>query len=205
MLNQPMEVSELTAIIAWKIWCARNRVCMEGEMFNIESTIKAAQTLFMEFLSCKQIDDTKGRKNTRVKWQNPRPGNLKLNTDCAKFNDGSVGYGFAVRDSQGDVLLAGTRRLNMEGSSTFIEGLALLYAMQKSLEAGFTDLWVECDSKELVDMLQQRTRPKIGTNIVAEDISKLAHIARVREFSFIRRSANSLADGLAHFAKKPAR
>lgn len=59
-------------------------------------------------------------------WQCPPSGRLKLNSDAAVFPDGSVGLGFVVRNYEGVVLLAGSKRLTAAADhSVLIEALAL--------------------------------------------------------------------------------
>ncbi|KAL8540904.1 hypothetical protein ACS0TY_002234 [Phlomoides rotata] len=73
-----------------------------------------------------------------VRWETPSPpaGTFKFNSDATIFNDGTVGYGFVVRDDGGEVLIAGAKRETAGGSSTLVEARALLHGLDTSAACG---------------------------------------------------------------------
>ncbi|KAK6126675.1 hypothetical protein DH2020_039583 [Rehmannia glutinosa] len=198
MKDKPAEFFELAAITTWKIWTSRNKACMEGEKFDVERVLHSAQALFLE--SHEPIPPRQSRQVDKKinRWKPSDEGTLKMNTDAATFKDGSVGFGFVIRDHCGDVLLAGSAQKNMDGNSTMIEGAAMLFAIRKALEAGITNFHIESDSKGLIDNLNGKTSPEMHGHILIEDILIFAKIANCSGFCYAHRIANGLAHGIAH-------
>ncbi|KAK6152563.1 hypothetical protein DH2020_012202 [Rehmannia glutinosa] len=131
-------------------------------------------------------------------------GQIKMNTGVATFKDGSVGYGFVVRNSVGEVIYAGTKRTHMHGSSLGLEGLALQFAIQSSVAKGIGNFQIECDSKGLINCLKDKVEMVIGEDIIVEDIKLLAQTANCHNFIYVPRSVNQLAHEIAHFDPCPS-
>ena len=52
-----------------------------------------------------------GRSGPKTIWSPHSPGVIKLNFDGSKLSDGSATFGFVIRNSEGQVLLAGAQAL----------------------------------------------------------------------------------------------
>lgn len=50
--------------------------------------------------------------NCKRKWSRPPPGWVKMNVDAAIFQDGCIGVGSVLRDSQGKFMKASCTRMN---------------------------------------------------------------------------------------------
>ncbi|KAK6116053.1 hypothetical protein DH2020_008322 [Rehmannia glutinosa] len=198
---QPIEYIEMLGIIAWRIWLARNKWCMEKKRFDVMKIINEAQRMTLEMYHTRQPPRKDAKERKRPQWIPPPPGTLKVNTDVAVFHDGTVGYGFVIRDNAGAVSLAGARREQKQGSSTILEGIAMLFAIEKALEAGFTGFQVESDSKCLIEGLQGKRKPEATWNVILEDVTQYANMAQCTNFIYVNREANQLAHALAHFPK----
>ncbi|KAK6162002.1 hypothetical protein DH2020_001843 [Rehmannia glutinosa] len=182
---------------------ARNQACMNGECFDVERTINNAQNLFLEFQNANKEPQCTSKTQDNPRWMRSESGKVKPNMDMAKFRDWAVRYGFVVRDSEGDVLLAGMKRTYIDGSNTYLEGLALFFVIQQSMLLGFSHFYVESDSKCLIDGIQAKAIPEIGCDVVIEYVCTIAKAANVSSFSKIHRSANRLAHENAHFELNP--
>ncbi|KAL8476609.1 hypothetical protein ACS0TY_029053 [Phlomoides rotata] len=60
-----------------------------------------------------------------------------------------MGFGFVVRDYNGFVILAGSKRCRARGSSTLVEALALRYCIQHAYDSGLTSFLSEMDPELL--------------------------------------------------------
>lgn len=87
------------------------------------------------------------RQSSQAGRTPPPVGNLKLNSDVAVFKDGSMGFGFVIRNSSGDVSISGSSWRRGAGSSTLGEALALRFALRASLDFGFRRFLVEIERK----------------------------------------------------------
>lgn len=57
--------------------------------------------------------DKKAKVQVKKRWEKPQGDILKVNCDAAFHRDsGSGGWGFIVRDSDGDVVMAGRGRID---------------------------------------------------------------------------------------------
>ncbi|KAL8515133.1 hypothetical protein ACS0TY_014008 [Phlomoides rotata] len=69
-----------------------------------------------------------------------------------------LAFGFVVRDDEGKVLMAGSKRCDASGSSTLAEALALKFRITTTLEAGLGGIQVESDSELLIRTIRGNTR-----------------------------------------------
>ncbi|KAL8502190.1 hypothetical protein ACS0TY_021343 [Phlomoides rotata] len=69
------------------------------------------------------------KKASKQTWKPPPTGMSKINTDAAVFGDGTVGFGFVIRNAEGLVEMAGSKRTPVQGDSTFVEALAMRFAL----------------------------------------------------------------------------
>ncbi|KAL8543850.1 hypothetical protein ACS0TY_004418 [Phlomoides rotata] len=59
-------------------------------------------------------------------------GHYILNSNAAIFDDETMGFGFVIRDANGLVILAGSKRCRARENSTLVEALALRYNIQQA-------------------------------------------------------------------------
>ncbi|KAK6116358.1 hypothetical protein DH2020_049820 [Rehmannia glutinosa] len=199
LATKSVEYVEMMSLLAWKIWLARNKWCMEKKRFDTSKVLEEAQMMRTEMYKNTNPSRSERRTTNSTKWVPPPSGTLKLNSDVAIFNDGTVGFGFAIRDSTGDVLLAGTRREQKEGNITTMEGLAVLFAIRSALEAGFVEFQIESDSKCLIDSIQGKGGAECSNEVIVGDVIHLAKVANCKGFFHVHREGNKLAHMLAHF------
>ncbi|KAK6130853.1 hypothetical protein DH2020_035399 [Rehmannia glutinosa] len=199
MIKYPIEYVEYLACLAWRIWNEQNDVYMKEGVFNVERVIRMANKIQGETLS-PSPKGTRNGPNHSVphSWTVPEQGQLKMNCDAAVYKDGSLGYGFVVRDSVGDVLLSGTKRTNMEGSSTLAEDLTLIFRLTACRDTGLRQVLIECDCKILIDGLAGKIVPEFYGDLLIKDIMETGEEIGCCSFKHIPREANKLAHALAH-------
>lgn len=196
----PREGGMLFAILAWQIWKARNQWIFESVPLNPRETVRKSLKLFQEVRAAEMLNNIPLRQQKHpAKWSPPPEGMLKLNSDVAVFGNGEVGFGFVLRNSEGNILMAESRRCLGEGTSTFSEALALRYALRQTIDWGLHNIMVEMDSEILANMLKSGNLDNSYTSVIIEDIWAIAKEISCAIFDFVKRDANFVAHKLAHF------
>ncbi|KAL8538140.1 hypothetical protein ACS0TY_000194 [Phlomoides rotata] len=85
-----------------------------------------------------------------------------------------VGFGFLVRNDTGKVVMVGSNRSIESGSSTPVEVLAVLYALQNASNSVLGNMVIETDSEVLSKTLHEEMEGHCSVALVAEDIIMLA-------------------------------
>lgn len=139
ILNQKEDIRLLAITAIWFIWAERNQIREEGRRRSPEALVKAIKIYTNEFHQLlRHIPRTNERR--REYWSKP-PGVLKLNCDAAfQSRNMSGSWGFIVRDSDGDVVLAGSGRVNHLLSAFQAELIACLHGLQVAIMLVFADL-----------------------------------------------------------------
>lgn len=122
--------TSLVAYLAWEVWASRNSNYFENKRFDFVDIMKRAVSRMMEGDVQEERAATRSERTWTVRWKKPEQGKLKMNCDIATGGGDKVGLGFVVRDHEGNVRLAGKKIIDAEGSTTLLEGLALLYGFQ---------------------------------------------------------------------------
>lgn len=131
-------------------------------------------------------------------WQPPPMGSWKLNTDGSSLgNPGPAGGGYVVRGPHSEIIHAAAVFLGT-ATSLFSEIRALLLGLQWCAEQGCPMLYIECDSKVLVDLLSHKSTWPWRFQ---EDLQEIESIMRPGfQLRHIYRECNAVADSLARLA-----
>ncbi|KAK6128871.1 hypothetical protein DH2020_037388 [Rehmannia glutinosa] len=204
MSTYPQDVVEYLCIMAWCIWTARNKFYFEQKHFDGMRIQKTAQELFLEIFGDKTKTGAHKKSSINVaKWTPPPLGTFKLNTDGAIYTNGTIGLGFIIRDAEGNAILAGSKNSNLDGNSTIVEGLSLLFALQSACTAGIQGIHVESDCKVIIDGIQGKEISDPHGDLLIDDILSVAEAANCLSFKHIPREANGVAHSIAHFNRNP--
>ena len=130
-----------------------------------------------------------------VRWSNPAPAVVKLNTDgCSRGNPGRSGGGGLIRDRNGQVILAFSCYFG-EMPNLQAEVKALLHGVQLGIARGLANVHLESDSLVLVQIIQGRVKCPW---VVQRDVQELLRYSRhYKEISNCLREANKPADRLS--------
>lgn len=83
---------------------------------------------------------------TKVIWEHPSPGCVKVNTDWAsRGNPGRSSIGFALRNEEGDLIYAFGREVK-EGTNTEAEAKTILAAMRYCVDHDYNLIDLYTDS-----------------------------------------------------------
>ncbi|OMP05831.1 hypothetical protein COLO4_08521 [Corchorus olitorius] len=73
-------------------------------------------------------------------WVPPTPGILQVNSDVSFCTTrGEASMGVVIRDSGGDVVVSGSRRLSFVSDSLYAEVHAILFGFELALEYGLNE------------------------------------------------------------------
>ncbi|XP_062118438.1 uncharacterized protein LOC133832064 [Humulus lupulus] len=189
---------ELFAIISWQIWYIRNKT-IRGE---VEPKPEALVEWCYNFWGKSVVQNGKkdGGKldRTRVKWEPPPPGSVKINVDAGCLEEGRSWISAAVvRDDRGSFVGGQVSCQNQPLSALGAELVAVREGLCLGWQMGLKSFSVESDCSSAVSL---SNRPLVFCNElegVITDIKNLVEKSGCKEISFVGREANCLAHGLA--------
>lgn len=134
----------LTAL--WFLWNERNTVREAGRWRPAETIARAIRIYVGEMAATNSAQQKKPIRRVQ-RWSKPPDDFLKVNCD-ASFTPGdrSGGWGFLIRDSDGDVVLNGWGRVNHLLSAGHAETIACLQGVQAAISLGIGRLILETDA-----------------------------------------------------------
>ena len=164
-LHQSLRWKDVFPIFCWSLWSARNKVVMEGFIFQPTEVMKKAKSLAIDFFySLSHKNDKPPKVETLIGWTPPPTGFVKLNTDGSVLcNPGHASSEGLLRDSNGN----------------WIQGFSHFLGITNSLVAELWDLWdgltlardlhisrlvVELDAKAVIDLLKPVPRTPFVTH-----------------------------------------
>ena len=109
-----------------------------------------------------------------VRWERPRRGWWKLNTDGSSLgNPGSAGGGGVLRDEMGSWVLGFSRNIGVT-SSFEAELWVLRDGLSICVEKNYSALEVELDAKAIIDILLTPSQANSYVSPLLEDCRHLA-------------------------------
>ncbi|KAL8457339.1 hypothetical protein ACS0TY_035261 [Phlomoides rotata] len=182
----PIHGASSFVLIAWNIWKARNMRIFESTIIPPHEITRRVLNLLAEFqpVGSRHATNQKARQSI-ARWNPLRPD-----------DDGTFGLGFVVRDDQGLVLMAGSKRCFSAGSSTLAKALALRFGLEKVREVGLGRVQVESDSEIMVMNCEGRCSGEAHVMMLVEDIRSMVDIVQGIEITHCRRDANKMAHTL---------
>ncbi|XP_074374874.1 uncharacterized protein LOC141716414 [Apium graveolens] len=129
-------------------------------------------------------------------WTKPMDGWVKVNTDAALFEDGTVGVGCIIRDSQGIFLGGRCCRIVEAWSPKEAEAIVMKEALSGVISQKKQRCIMETDSRVLVQACNGQPGEAIFSTLVEDCLHLLKHINPVL-VKFTYRSANSVTHALA--------
>ncbi|XP_057417194.1 uncharacterized protein LOC130711537 [Lotus japonicus] len=199
-------VSDSVLTLLFALWERRNMWCFEGRWYPYDMVLARATSLDMVEVAVVG-GGTHGPARRRGMaesahrvWKPPDPGKIKVNVDAA-FPVGSLmGFGFIARNSRGQVLATAAARWPRASSVAVVEGMALHWALQLSLDLGFFEVVVEIDNQLVVKAWKSYGRQCSYLASVVSDCFNISSAFHSFNLSHVLRSSNMEADYLANFA-----
>ena len=134
-------------------------------------------------------------------WTPPTGLRYKVNVDGAVFKlQKTAGVGVVVRDSNGLVVAALSRKINSSLGALEVEAKAVEAGINFARDIGIADFTVEKDSLVVYNSLSGQSDPPSLVAHVFSGILGMYGIGLQIDFSHIRRQGNRLAHLLAKYA-----
>ncbi|XP_021820430.1 uncharacterized protein LOC110762133 [Prunus avium] len=192
----------------WSIWKARCKAVFEQVRPNPLEVLIGAREAWSEFLqkevcpgSINRVGGEDSMVNPGLSWCAPPNPFLKLNVDASWQKDsGLAGLGIIIRNHMGDFKYGKVLKTTT-GSVEIAEAQAIIEVLSFALENGITHVYVESDSKKVMD--------NCAGNIAKGDWGIYPSLCRIQDlkskFSAVRwawipREANAVADAAAAIA-----
>ncbi|XP_070048893.1 uncharacterized protein [Nicotiana tomentosiformis] len=138
-------------------------------------------------------------KVTKVIWECPIEGWIKVNTDGAsRGNSERSSIGFVVRDEEGDVIYVLGKEIP-HATNNEAEALAIVDALKYCVEQGFTQIILQNDSMLMKNVLKGKWVTPWNISEYMEESRNIMEGFNVR-ISHIVREGNNLVDHLANYA-----
>lgn len=190
------EFHELFATLIWTVWFARNTLIFQGQ-----------------FLSHLQCFDLAGRNRkfcldrsrsthsvvNEEAWVRPRAGVWKINVDAAVKKGVGTGLGVVIRDESSRIHWCHYRFLHHGFPVEVAEALAAREGLMIASSYEDRKLILETDCQSLFSRLQCSATDLSYLSSIVDDIKSFASRFVCVEYSWVRRSANSVAHQLAQF------
>ena len=128
-VRQFEEDLELFTVIAWYIWCRRNKCHFKEQCLPPEKILDAAESALKEF------QDKPKTKTVRLQpqpqhWSPLEPDIYKVNYDGAYFaEEEKAGIGVVVRNELGQVMASLAKKFVMPPTMEILEAMAVRRAM----------------------------------------------------------------------------
>ncbi|CAH9137685.1 unnamed protein product [Cuscuta epithymum] len=181
----------------WGLWCERNKRVWEGVEVESKSILVKARVFVEGWILAQKpsLGRSSSPGGVAADWRKPPQGRLKLNIDAA-VRSNRCGLGGLVRNDAGE-FVAGFGKI-WQGRLSPLESelLAIREALSWIKGKGWDSVDVESDSLGAIkEIIQSSSVSSLG--VIVGDIRLLFSDI---SFSYIRRSANRAAHGLARTA-----
>lgn len=130
-------------------------------------------------------------------WHPPSPGFIKLNFDAHLGEEGWVGLGVVARNAEGEVVLAGSRRMRGRWPAEIAECKAALFAVQLARKYGMDRIVIEGDSHVVINRLSKAAIHFSDLDGILEDVLFVSSHLDFVHWSHVRRDGNFVAHHLA--------
>ncbi|XP_019252907.1 PREDICTED: uncharacterized protein LOC109231725 [Nicotiana attenuata] len=159
----------LPSVILWELWKRRNSykygysVTINRVVYQISTTMQSLIKLRKPAMQnvpnrwpdmLKMMEQyTPILKYSKVLWELPQQGWIKVNTDGAsRGNPGRSSIGFALRNEEGDLVYACGKEVN-EGSNTSAEAMAIYEALKFCIDNDYVLIELHTDSMMLKNVI----------------------------------------------------
>ncbi|XP_019251272.1 PREDICTED: uncharacterized protein LOC109230201 [Nicotiana attenuata] len=211
---QPI-IQALPSIIVWELWKRRNSY-KYGDAVSMNKVIYQVSTTLQHLVKCRKpslqnvphkwpdlIDMmeqfTPKLKYTKVMWEYPNQGWVKVNTDATcRGNPGRSSIGFVLRNEEGNVLYACGKEME-EGTNTEAEVQAILEALRYCVTHDYILIDLHTDSMLVKNVILGDWNSPRSVVVYMEEIKELMNRCNLK-VSHTLREGNQLADHIANYA-----
>ncbi|XP_070017599.1 uncharacterized protein [Nicotiana sylvestris] len=208
-------MQELPSCVVWELWKRRNSmkygeaVTTSRMIYQVSTNLQASVKVRkpgMDMVPHKWQDLLAMMKNftpklkvTKVMWEFPSAGWLKVNTDGAsRGNPGRSSIGFCIRNENGDIIKSVGKEIE-EITNTVAEAKAMVEALRFCRFHQYSHVWLQTDSMLLKKIMDGIWKPPW---IISEQVEEIMQLMNGSNYTIthIHREGNKLADHLANYA-----
>ncbi|CAO2816134.1 unnamed protein product [Amaranthus hypochondriacus] len=131
-------------------------------------------------------------------WSPPDEGWIKINVD-AHVATGVRGVGMVARDSAGNLLLAGVRRVHAHWSPVIAEMAAAVYGVEVAIRMGYRFVHLEGDNATVIEYINKGAASCSPLFLLLDRVLQLSQSFLGFKCSSIRRSGNTVAHMVARW------
>lgn len=188
--------------LLWGIWIRRNAWVFNQKRIDVKEVIDRASRVSLEYKDAHESmsESLKGERGSK-RWQHPRAGSFKVNSDAAVFDNGQIGCGGVVRDATGDVMVACCGRMEGGYEVDVAEALSARFVLKIAWESGFRDIVMESDCLKLIAHLKLAKVETSSFGNLVYDILVLVASFNSVSFNHVCRDGNKVAHNLAHLSR----
>ncbi|GAU51577.1 hypothetical protein TSUD_414260 [Trifolium subterraneum] len=223
-INESKEVAGSVAMTLWCLWQNRNNCVWNGVKDSAKEVAIKSLHLLEEWCAVNKLQDHNSqtigalsqsrqtvaaenqfseisRATEQLRWQKPHEHWLKCNVDASLSpNSSYTGWGWCVRNSEGNFVAAGTNNCLHKLTIEEGEAMAILEAMREAISQGWPNIIFESDSKVVVDAIKAPPQGISELNSIITNIKLLLQCNSNFEIKFTKRQANMAAYTLARAA-----
>ena len=190
-------------MLAWFIWCRRNKCHFSEPNLPTDKLLKAASKLLAEFQT-KKTDGPIQQKLAPQKWRPSPEDTYKVNYDGAVFADSDEArLGVVVRNEKGEVMASLAEKITLPfGGVEVIEAMAARKAILLAVELGFHKCIFEGDSEIVFKTLTGNSSDHSNFGHILKACKSTMGLLQTSSFSHVRRQSNGVTHALTKRAKK---
>ncbi|XP_070007342.1 uncharacterized protein [Nicotiana sylvestris] len=205
----------LPSCVVWELWKRRNSmkygeaVTTSRVIYQVSSNLQALVKVRKpgmdmvphkwQDLLARMENFTPKLKVTKIIWEFPSAGWLKVNTDGAsRGNPGRSSIGFCIRNENGDIVKSVGKEIE-ETTNTVAEAKAMVEALRFCRFQQYSHVWLQTNSMVLKKIMDGIWKPP---RIISEQVEEMMQLMNEGNYTVthIHREGNRLADRLANYA-----
>ncbi|CAL2236970.1 unnamed protein product [Prunus armeniaca] len=192
---QMVRVLSKALLLSWQIWEARNNCIFKDIAPHPVRALNVAGHIGLDNWKINSCPPQNPSGVLAINWKSPPLDWIKLNFDGSVCGN-LAASGFVIPDWNGNVRLAGAKHSG-QVSITVVECLALLDGLAHAFHNGWQKIFVEGDSKLIIDCVNNVVSVPWNVSLHVQDIRMLSTYCEEVSFQHIFREANFTVDVIA--------
>ena len=200
LIQEKPHTIPLFSITAWSIWHHRNKSRLQEPSLPLARIAGFAREYLQSFKTqgAHVSLSTCNRLPFQKHWRPPPPDCFKINYEGAMFDESDeAGLGVVIRNSEGQVMVALSKKIKKPPSVVALELLATRRATILVSETSFQQSCFEGDSEVVVKSLCGCGMEKSVVGHILKDTLSYVSLLKNYFFSHVNRQGNAVAHALA--------
>ncbi|GMI73050.1 hypothetical protein HRI_000974300 [Hibiscus trionum] len=192
---------QIIIIAIWFLWITRNNFVFEGIVKTPEDVVTSTRSYWLD-VKAVSTKLSSSNPSLHVRWSPPSSPAVRVNCDASyDISNGSADLGVAIRNEEGLILGAMSRRVFHVASPFAAEAYAVLHGLHFAWDLGFPMIELSSDSRSVIMKLKSEMHDRSEiSNIIREAKSFSRRLAGI-SYLFSPRSSNRVAHALAHLRR----